>query len=185
MNSDFQDLTIFRVPPGFRGRSGVVVLLWQLVQASLFGLSPQPLYAWRRALLRLFGAKIGKGVIVRPTVRITYPWKVAIGDFSWIGDHVELYSLDRITIGSNSVVSQRSYLCTASHDIRDVAFPYVTGPIVICDQAWVAADVFVAPGVTVGRGAVVGMRSTVLNDVPASMIAVGAPAESRRERASH
>ena len=182
MTADFQDLTIFRVPPGFRGRSGVVVLLWQLVQASLFCLSPQPLYAWRRALLRLFGAKIGKGVIVRPTVRITYPWKVAIGDFSWIGDHVELYSLDRITIGSNSVVSQRSYLCTASHDIRDVAFPYVTGPIVICDQAWVAADVFVAPGVTVGRGAVVGMRSTVLNDVPASMIAVGAPAEVRRER---
>ena len=118
MTREFQDLERFRVPPGFRGRTGFVVLLWQLVQSTLFGLSPQPLYAWRRALLRLFGAKIGRKVLVRPTARVTYPWKVEIGDCSWIGDHAELYSLDRISIGRNAAISQRSYLCTASHDME-------------------------------------------------------------------
>ena len=156
--------------------------MWQLVQATLFGLSPQPLYAWRRALLRLFGAKIGRKVLVRPTARITFPWKVEIGDFSWIGDHAELYSLDRISIGCHAVISQRSYLCTASHDFRDETFAYVTGPIAVGDQAWIASDVFVAPGVTIGSAAVIGARSTVLHDIPAEMIAHGYPARVVRGR---
>jgi putative colanic acid biosynthesis acetyltransferase WcaF len=182
MAREFQDLERFRVPPGFRGRSGLVVLLWQLVQPTLFGLSPQPFYAWRRALLRLFGAKIGRKVLLRPTARVTYPWKVEIGDCSWIGDHAELYSLERISIGRNVVVSQRSYLCTASHDMNDFAFSYITAPISIGDQAWVASDVFVAPGVTVGRGAVVGARSTVFDDVPPETVAYGQPARAVRKR---
>jgi len=182
MNLDFQYPAQFRAPPGFRGRSGPIVLLWQLVQSILFGLSPQPFYAWRRCLLRLFGADIGRHVLVRPTARITFPWKVAIGDFSWIGDHVEIYSLDRIAIGANSVISQRSYLCTGSHDIADTTFSFVIAPIVVGDQVWLAADVFVAPGVSIGRGAVVGARRTVLRDIPAGMVAFGAPAEARRRR---
>src|SRR4051812_6822744 len=88
-----QDLSRFRLPPGFRGRSGGAVFLWQIVQASLFACSPQFAYGWRRLLLRAFGARIGRAVKVRPSVRITYPWKVEIGDRSWIGDHAELYSL--------------------------------------------------------------------------------------------
>ena len=182
MLHEFQNLEKFRVPSGFRGRSAPVVLLWQLVQSTLFGLSPQPFYAWRRGLLRLFGAKIGRKVLLRPTARVTYPWKVEIGDFSWIGDHVEIYSLDKISIGCHSVVSQRSYLCTASHDIHDIAFAYVTAPITIGDQVWIASDVFVAPGVTIGRGAVVGTRSTVFNDVPAELVAFGQPARAMRKR---
>lgn len=179
---EYQDLSKFRVPHGFRGRSGVVVLIWQVVQATLFGLSPQPLYAWRRALLRVFGAKIGDGVVIRPTARITYPWKVEIGAFSWIGDHAELYSLDRIVVGAHAVVSQRVYLCTASHDYCGPSFPYLTAPISIGDQAWLAADVFVAPGVKVGRGALVGVRSLVMRDVPDGQIAYGAPARLRGAR---
>jgi putative colanic acid biosynthesis acetyltransferase WcaF len=179
---EFQDLERFRVPPGFRGRNGFVVLLWQLVQATLFGLSPQPLYGWRRALLRLFGAKIGRKVLLRPTARVTFPWKVEIGDCSWIGDHAELYSLDWISIGRHAVVSQRSYLCTASHDMDDLAFGYITAPITIGDQAWIASDVFVAPGVTVGRGAVVGTRSTVFDDIPSEFVAYGQPARAVRKR---
>ena len=182
MSNEFQDLEQFRVPPGFRGRSGPVVLLWQLTQSTLFALSPQPLYGWRRALLRLFGAKIGRKVLVRPTARVTFPWKVEIGDFSWIGDHAELYSLDKITIGCHSVVSQRSYLCTGSHDMHDVAFSYLTAPITIGDQVWIASDVFVAPGVTIGSGAVVGLRSTVLDDVAPELVAFGAPARTQRRR---
>lgn len=182
MVHEFQDLSKFQVPPGFRGRSALVVLLWQLVQSTLFGLSPQPFYAWRRALLRLFGAKVGRKVLVRPTARVTFPWKVEIGDFSWIGDHVEIYSLERISIGCHSVVSQRSYLCTASHDMNELSFSYVTGPIKIADQVWICSDVFVAPGVTIGRGAVVGARSTVFNDVAPELVAFGEPARAIRSR---
>jgi putative colanic acid biosynthesis acetyltransferase WcaF len=179
---EFQKLDQFRVPPGFRGRGAVVVLLWQLVQSTLFALSPQPFFAWRRFLLRLFGAKIGRKVLLRPTVRVTYPWKIRIGDFSWIGDHVELYSLNHISIGSHSVISQRSYLCTGSHDMDDISFSYVTAPIVVDDQVWIASDVFVAPGVRVGRGAVVGARSTVFKDICPEAIAVGEPARVVRNR---
>ena len=179
---DFQKLDRFRVPPGFRGQNAVVVMLWQFVQSTLFALSPQPFFAWRRLLLRLFGAKIGRKVLLRPTVRVTYPWKTEIGDFSWIGDHVELYSLDRISIGSHSVISQRSYLCTGSHDMNDIAFSYITAPIVVDDQVWIASDVFVAPGVKVGRGAVVGARSTVLKNIPPEVVASGEPARVIRSR---
>jgi putative colanic acid biosynthesis acetyltransferase WcaF len=178
----FQNLDKFEVPPGFRGRSAPVVLLWQIVQATFFGMSPQPFFAWRRLLLRLFGAKIGRKVLLRPTARVTYPWKVEIGDFSWIGDHVEIYSLDRISIGSHSVVSQRSYLCTASHNTTDIAFSYITAPISIGDQVWIASDVFVATGVKIGNGAVVGLRSTVLKDIPSAVVAFGKPAQVTRNR---
>jgi putative colanic acid biosynthesis acetyltransferase WcaF len=171
-----QDLASFKLPADFRGRSGVVVQLWWLVQATLFRWSPQLLYGFRRWLLRLFGAKIGVGVIVRPTVEIPYPWKLSIGDHSWIGDHAVLYCFAEITIGRNAVVSQKSYLCAGTHDYRSPGFDIQAFPIVVEDEAWVAADVFVAPGVTIGRGAVVGSRSSVFSDLPAMMICVGSPA---------
>jgi putative colanic acid biosynthesis acetyltransferase WcaF len=178
----YQDPARMTVPPGFRGHSGAVVLLWQFVQATLFAWSPQPAYAWRRWLLRLFGAKVGKRVIVRQTVRITYPWKVSFGDHCMVGDHVEIYSLAQISIGHDAVVSQRSDLCAGTHDYLDVTFPLVGRPIVIEDQAWVATDCFVAPGVTVGRGAIVAARSTVLSDVSAGVIVAGSPATFRKLR---
>ncbi len=178
----FQDLKTYRNPVGFRGKSACVVQLWWLVQSTLFAASPQFMYGWRRFLLRAFGAKIGVGVIIRPSVRITYPWKLTIGDCSWIGDDVDLYTLGDITIGANAVVSQRSYLCTGSHDYRVSSFDIYEKPIVIEDEAWVATDVFIAPGVTVGRGAVIGARSTVLEDMPAGMICVGYPARPIKKR---
>lgn len=171
-----QDLGRFRLPPGFRGRSAPIVLLWQLVQATLFACSPQPLYGWRRFLLRLFGGRIGTGVLVRPTARITYPWKIEIGARSWIGDHAELYSLGPIRIGADSVVSQRAYLCAATHDHRKADFPILAPGVEIGDEAWIAADVFVGPGVRIGRGAVVGARSSVFKDIGDDEIASGSPA---------
>jgi putative colanic acid biosynthesis acetyltransferase WcaF len=176
MTAGYQDLSRFKVPRNFRGRPGVIVLLWQLVQATFFAFSPQPLYAWRRTLLRLFGAKIGKGVLVRPSARITYPWKIEIGDYSWIGDNAELYSLGPIKIGANAVVSQKSYLCAATHDYRDITFPLVAKAVVVKDEAWIATDCFIAPGVTIGRGTIIAARSTVLSDIPDGMIAAGTPA---------
>ena len=175
-NRTIQDLRTFRVPPEFRGRSGAFVQLWWLVQATLFRLSPQVLYGWRRWLLRLFGAKVGKGVLVRATVEITYPWKIELGDYCWIGDHVTLYSLGPISIGHDAVVSQKSYICTGSHDFRSPAFDIFAEPVTIEPMAWVATDVFVAPGVTIGEGAVVSARSSVFRNLPSNMICRGNPA---------
>lgn len=177
-----QDLAQFRVPPGFRGRSALVVQLWWCVQATLFRGSPQFLFGWRRWLLRLFGARIGKGVLIRPSVEVTYPWKLTIGDHAWIGDGAVLYTLGEIHIGSNSVVSQRSYLCTGGHRTDTPSFDIYALPIVVGAECWIASDVFVAPGVSVGEGAVVGARSTVFDDLPSGMICYGTPARPVRPR---
>ena len=99
----YQKLNTFQLPKNFRGRSPIVVQFWWLIQGTLFRMSPQFMYGFRRFLLRLFGAKIGKKVIIRPSVKITYPWKLSIGDYSWIGDQVDLYTLGNITIGKNVV----------------------------------------------------------------------------------
>jgi len=178
----FQRLDLFHLPVNFRGRSLLIVQLWWLVQATLFAGSPQFLYGWRRFLLRLFGARIGKKVLIRPTVRITYPWKVSIGDFSWIGDDVVLYSLGPIYIGSNTVISQKSYLCTGSHDLTRSTFNIYNKPVEIGNQVWIAADVFVAPGVKIGDGSVIGARSTVLQNIPAAKICYGNPARPVKDR---
>jgi putative colanic acid biosynthesis acetyltransferase WcaF len=132
--------------------------------------------------LTVFGARIGKKVIIRPTVRTTYPWKLTIGDYSWIGDDVDLYTLGEIAIGSNAVVSQKAYLCTGSHDPSEVDFPIYTKPIIVQDQVWICADVFIMPGVTVGAGAMVAARSLVTLDVPPTMVAMGSPAKIVRSR---
>jgi putative colanic acid biosynthesis acetyltransferase WcaF len=178
----YQDLSMFMLPAGFRGASGLKVQIWWLIQSSLFGLSPQFMYKWRNFLLRLFGAQIGKGVIIRPTVRITYPWKLIIGDNAWVGDNADLYTLGEISIGKNAVVSQRAYLCTGSHDHTAEAFDIYAKPIVIEDEAWIATDVFIAPGITIGKGAVIGARSSVFKDMPAGMICIGNPAKPVKKR---
>ncbi|MEA5551730.1 hormogonium polysaccharide biosynthesis acetyltransferase HpsU [Anabaena cylindrica UHCC 0172] len=165
-----------------RGRPGLYVLFWWLVQAIAFPLTPHPLNILRCALLRLFGAKIGKGVVVRPTARFTYPWKVSIGDYSWIGDDVVLYSLDQIIIGEHCVVSQKSYLCTGSHDIQDPNFALQTASITIGNGAWVATDCFVAPGVEIGANAVIGARSSVFTNMPAGQVCWGSPCRPHYER---
>jgi putative colanic acid biosynthesis acetyltransferase WcaF len=180
----YQDLATSRVPPGFRGRPAWFVQLWCCVQASLFAWSPQVLYPWRSALLRLFGMKIGKAVKVRPSARVTYPWKVSIGDYSWIGDDAVIYSLGEIAIGRNCVISQRCYLCGATHDHEHPTFELVASPIAIEDEVWLAADVFVAPGCRVGRGTVVGARSSVFGDLPGGMVCIGTPAKPIRSRLS-
>jgi putative colanic acid biosynthesis acetyltransferase WcaF len=165
-----------------RGRPGWFILWWWFVQAIAFPLSPHPFNAIRIGILKLFGARIGKGVLIRPTARFTYPWKVEIGDYSWIGDDVVLYSLDRIHIGQHCVISQKSYLCTGSHDIQDQAFGLKTAPIIIGNGVWIAADCFIAPGVKIGSNTVVGARSSIFNDLPAEQVCLGTPCRPRSLR---
>src|SRR5579875_396012 len=182
MQPRVQDLGKFSLPPNFRGRSVWFVQLWWIVQSTLFHCSPQFMYGWRNFLLRLFGARIGKGVIVRPTAEITYPWKLTIGDHVWIGDHVTLYTLGEIYIGDNACVSQYSYICAAAHDYLKPTFDIFACTVVIKPVVWLATHVFVAPGVTVGRGAVVGACSVVTKDVPPMTISAGNPARVLRPR---
>jgi putative colanic acid biosynthesis acetyltransferase WcaF len=179
---EYQRLDSFRLPNGFRGRSSVMVQLWWIVQSTLFAMSPQFMFAWRRFLLRLFGAKVGQGVLIRPSVRVTYPWKVTIGINTWIGDNAELYSLGEIEIGSDVVISQRSYLCSAAHDFSKSNFDIFAEKVVIEDQVWLATDVFVAPGVSIGRGSVIGARSSVFKNLPSGMLCYGSPAKPVRPR---
>jgi putative colanic acid biosynthesis acetyltransferase WcaF len=181
-----QDLGAFRTPQGFRGRPAWVVQFWWLVQATLFGMSPQFMFGWRNWLLKRFGAAVGRGVRIRPTARITYPWKVSIGDSSWVGDGATLYSLERIDIGRNVSVSQRCYLCAGSHDYTQRDFRYTLDPqktrIAVEDEVWLASDVYVGPGVTIRKGAVVGARSSVFKSLPAMMVCFGSPAEAKKPR---
>jgi putative colanic acid biosynthesis acetyltransferase WcaF len=177
-----QNLSEFVLPKNFRGRSIVTVQIWWFVHALLFRGSPQFAYRFRAGILRIFGAKIGSGVLIRPTVRITYPWKVSIGDNAWIGDDVVLYSLGEIEIGENAVVSQNSYLCAADHDYRQPNFPIRAAKVHVQEEAWVASDVFISPGVTIGRGAVIGARSLVTKNMPARMVCHGSPCKPVKRR---
>lgn len=178
----YQDLSRFKLPPGFRGRPGWVVQLWWLVDTLLFRSSPQLFYGFRRFLLRLFGAQIGIEVLIRPTAEITYPWKLKIGDYAWIGDDVVLYTLGDIDIGPHAVVSQRSYICAADHDHLQAGFPIRARPVTIGSQVWIATDVFVGPGVSIGAGAVIGARSSVFRDVPPGVVCLGSPSQVVAER---
>ncbi len=169
------DLRTYDLSNFKRGRSTWVVILWWLVQAIAFPLSLHNLNNFRCFLLRLFGAKIGKGVVIRPTARFTYPWKVEIGDYSWVGDDVVFYSVDRILVGSHCVISQKSYLCTGSHDIKDSSFTLITAPIIIGNGVWVATDCFIAAGINIGSNSVIGARSSVMKSIPARKVAWGSP----------
>jgi putative colanic acid biosynthesis acetyltransferase WcaF len=165
-----------------RGRPSWFILFWWFIQAITFPLTLHSFSGIRASILRIFGAKIGKGVLIRPTARFTYPWKVTIGDYSWIGDDVVLYSLDEIVIGEHCVISQKSYLCTGTHDIHDHTFGLKTAKITIGNGAWVAADSFIGPGVSVGANAVIGARSSVFMDMPHGQVCWGTPCRPRYAR---
>ena len=140
------------------------------------------LMPWRRMILRIFGARMGKGSQVYCSARIWAPWNLEMGDYSCLGSNVDCYNVDKVIIGANSTVSQKSYLCTASHDISNPKNPLVTAPISIADQAWVAADAFVGMGITIGQGAVVGARAAVFKDVAPWTVVGGNPARLIKER---
>ncbi|MFY0634049.1 MAG: WcaF family extracellular polysaccharide biosynthesis acetyltransferase [Vannielia sp.] len=177
-----QSLRDFKVPPDFRGRGLVTVQLWNLVQRTLIALSPRPLHRWRCFWLRVFGAEVGQRVHIRPSVRVTYPWKVKIGNDVWLGDRAELYSLESITVGENVCISQDAYICTGSHDMSRTDFAYKCNPVEIEAGSWIAAGAFVGPGVTVGSGAVLAARSVAMRALEPRMVYAGNPARALRER---
>lgn len=156
-------------------------ILWAFA-SPLFRFSPRILWGWRRTMLRLFGAKVGANVHVYPSVRVTIPWNLEIGEQAAVGDRAILYALGPIRIGARATVSQYAHLCAGTHDWRDPAMPLVKTPLVIGEDAWVAADAFVGPGVHVGEGAIVGARAVTMKDVGARTIVGGNPAQKIGER---
>lgn len=164
-------------------KNQVVRLLWTVV----WGLLARPLprsvgSGWKRWLLRLFGARIASTAIVYSSAKVYYPANLTMDAYSCLASDVDCYNVAPITIGANSTVSQGAYLCTASHDISDPLNPLITAPIVIEDQAWVAAGAFVGMGVTIGQGAVVGARAAVFKSVEPWSVVGGNPAKFLKKR---
>lgn len=156
--------------------------LWALAWCLFYRPSPKPFHFWRRAILRLFGAKIGHGAHPHASARIWAPWNLEMGEHSCLSHHVDCYCVAPIKIGAHATVSQYCYLCAASHDIEDPEMRLVTAPISIGEGAWITADVFIGPGVTVGEAAVVGARSSVFKDVAPWTVVAGNPAREIKKR---
>lgn len=155
---------------------------WGFVQGSLFRWSPRPMHGWRRWLLRLFGATIDGSARVYPAARIWAPWNLRLDAEATIADEARIYNVASVRIGARTTVSQLAHLCAATHDFESPAFPLRPAPIEVGSDCWIAADVFVGPGVRIGDGTVVGARSSVFGDLPGGVVATGSPARPTRPR---
>ena len=165
-----RDLSGFTGAGYDKGRSKLGQALWFATQNLVFAQWWLPAKL-RPAILRLFGAEVGEGVFIRHRVRVLWPWKLAIGDHSWVGEDAWILNLEPVTLGSNVCVSQAVFLCTGSHDMSSPTFEYDNAPITVGDQVWIGAQATVLRGVTVGAGAVVAARARVTRDVPAGALA--------------
>jgi putative colanic acid biosynthesis acetyltransferase WcaF len=154
---------------------------WSFGQLA-FRFSPRPCFGWRRFILRCFGAKIGAHVNTYASTRIYFPWNLTVGDWSAIGEEAFIYNLGKVTLGAKVTISHRTQLCAGTHDYTQPDLPLLKPPIAIHDQAWICADAFIGPGITVGEGAIVGARAVVMKNVESWTIVAGNPAKPIKKR---
>lgn len=166
-------------------RQQVFRAIWMLVGKPIFRVSFHNWYRFRAMLLRIFGAKVGRDVRIRPTVNIEVPWNLVIHDGVTVGDYAILYSLGTIEIGERTIVSQYAHLCAGTHDYTDRRFPLIRDPIIIGADAWIGADAFVGPNVRIGRLSVLGARSSAYKNLEPQMVYVGSPARPIKQRELH
>jgi putative colanic acid biosynthesis acetyltransferase WcaF len=168
------------------GRSSIVRVLWFLAGLPLLRCQLLPFSSVRRGLLRLFGAEIGTGVVIKPGVRVKYPWLLRVGDHCWLGEDCWIDNLSLVTLGDNVCVSQGAYLCTGSHDWSEPSFGLIVRPIYIHDGAWICARAVIGPGTMIGEGAVVAAGAVATKSIPPYAVHAGNPAapHSRRILAS-
>lgn len=168
--------------PSFSLSNRLGRVAWNFVCALFFRTSPRPLHAWRAFLLRLFGAKIARGVHIYPRAIIWAPWNLEVGEESGVADSAILYNQAPIKLGRRVVISQGTHLCTGTHDYENPGFPLYAKPITVGDHAWVAAECFVHPGINIAEGAVIGARSVVTKDMPAWTVCAGHPCQPIKPR---
>ena len=158
-------------------------LCWNVCCFILFRPFALPIFnKWRSFILRIWGAKIGKGSVIHASSNIWAPWNLEVGQRTCIGPKSIIYNPGKIILGNKVAISQYSYLCTATHDYQSKQHTLYWKPIKVNDRAWVAADAFVGPGVTIGEGAIVGARAAVFNDVAAWTVVGGNPAKYIKDR---
>ena len=157
-------------------------VFWGLAWLLLARFTPPPLHAWRRLVLRVFGAEMGRGARVHASVRIWHPGNLSLGENTLIGPGAILYNQGAIRIGARTVVSQRAHICASTHDVHDREFQLQLRPVVIGDACWVAAEAFVGPGVTMANGSVLAARGTLFADTAEMTIYRGNPAEAVKQR---
>ena len=180
-DADGLDVLSNRAARKYTQREMALRVLW-IPGQYLLRLSPRPAYGWRRAVLRLFGARVGKDVHVHNSTRVTMPWNLTIGDWAAVGEDALIYNLGPVTIGDRATVSHRAHLCAGTHDYRRPDLPLLKPPITVGSQAWVCADAFVGPGVAIGEGAIVGAAAVATRDVPPWTIVAGNPAREVKPR---
>lgn len=168
--------------PSFPLRHRLFRLAWQVAWFTLASWTPPPLRAWRRGLLRLFGADLGPKADVRASARVWYPPNLKMAACAVIGPGAICYNIAPVTLGARTVVSQRAHLCTGSHDLSDPSFQLVARPITLGPDVWIAAEAFVGPGVNAGEGSVLGARGATFADLEAWTVHTGNPAKRLRSR---
>lgn len=151
--------------PSFTIGSRALRLLWEIIWITVFFPSPRGFHSWRSWLLRAFGAQIGSNVHIYPSVRIWAPWNLEVGDNTGVGSGAILYSMNKITLGKYTVISQRAHVCCGSHDIHSANFQLITKPIRIGDYSWICAEAFIGPGVTVPEGCVIAARAVLTRSI--------------------
>jgi Acetyltransferase (isoleucine patch superfamily) len=156
--------------------------VWIVAWTLLARWTPPPMHRWRVMLLNLFGARVAADARVYASASIWYPPNLEMRSQATLGSGVICYAMDRIVIGERAVVSQRAHLCAGTHLVDDPHFQLVARPIEIGAYAWVAAEAFVGPGVSIGEGAVLGARGVTVKDLDAWTIYAGNPARPIRTR---
>jgi putative colanic acid biosynthesis acetyltransferase WcaF len=168
--------------PAFSAGDRARRLLWNICRALLYRPSPRPMHAWRAFLLRCFGAQLGPGCHFYPSSKVWAPWNLTCADQVTAADGAEIYNPAPMRLGSHAILSQEAFLCGATHDYDDPAFPLLAYTTEIGAYAWICARASVAPGVNLGEGAVLGLGSVATRDLEPWSVHAGVPAVKVKER---
>lgn len=169
------DIAANRAARKYSRREQCLRIAWTFGRWLVYS-SPHPCHGWRRAVLRLFGAKVGRQARVAASAHIYMPWNFEIGEWAAVGPGVFVYSLGKVRIGRRATVSYRSHICAGTHDFSDPTTPLLKPPVTVEDDAWIGTEAFIGPGVTIGAGAMVAARAVVVKDVEPRTLVGGHPA---------
>lgn len=173
-----QNLADYRTPPDWHpGASKLLLTFWFTVGSPLLAARWLPGSDWRVALLRRCGAHIGPGCRIKPGLRVKFPWRLTVGAACWLAEDAWIDNLAAVTLGDRVCLSQGAFICTGNHNYRSSGFDLLLGPISVGNDAWIAARAVLAPGTTIGAGAVVALGAVVSGEVPAGAVVRGNPAE--------